>query len=284
MYKLLCAILVISFLSLSAGDIKIDDIKARTTQPEPEVALYFPENPRIPVLAYHSVMPERFYYPTNVNNPWILHADTFYQQMRYLYENNFTPLTSEMLINFLFYDGGLPTNPIIITFDDGYLDNALFAAPILREFGFTAMQFLITSYIPEQPQRMRAWPTPFMSHAEIYDTMDVFEFGSHTHDMHRNANGAPLLTTSSVANIRADILQSFEYPLTMLTGFAYPFGRHSTNAMRALQDVGILFAFTTQEAYLTRTTNPMLIPRFQVTGGPHGWCMEHFSDVVWSRR
>ena len=235
------------------------------------------QNIRIPVLAYHSVKPQRFYYPVNADNPWILHEDIFRAQMQYLYDNGFTPLTSHQLVNFLFHGTALPPNPIVLTFDDGYLDNALFAAPILREFGFTAMLFLITGAIEETTPTMVAWPTPFMSRAEIFANMDVFEFGSHSHAMHCRVNGIPLLVSESTAAIRADILLSFEYPLTFTTGFAFPFGRHSQNALQALQETGILFAFTTFEAYLTRNTNPLLIPRFQVTSD---WDMQHFSNVV----
>jgi len=234
-------------------------------------------NIRIPVLAYHSVKPQQFYYPTNVNNPWILHEDVFRAQMLYLYQNDFTPLTSHQLVNFLLHGTALPPNPIVLTFDDGYLDNALFAAPILREFGFTAMLFLITDTIEETTQTMVAWPTPFMSRADIFASMDVFEFGSHSHAMHRSVNGIPLLVSESIAAIHADILHSFEYPLTFTTGFAFPFGRHSNNARQALQEAGVLFAFTTFEAYLTQNTSPLLIPRFQVTSG---WDMQHFSNVV----
>lgn len=180
---------------------------------------FYAQNIRIPVLAYHSVMPREFYYPINVDNPWILLEDTFYLQMRYLYENGFNSVTSQQLTDFLFNSGELPPNPVVLTFDDGYLDNALFAAPILRQFGFTAMQFLITSNIAETTPQMAAYPIQFMSESEILANTDVFEFGSHTHDMHRSVRGRPLLATESVGNIKADILYSFNFPLTFTNGF-----------------------------------------------------------------
>ena len=238
---------------------------------------------RIPVLAYHSIMPLEYYYPNFVDNPWVLSLDTFYLQMRYLYENGFTTITSDQVMDYLFGNGALPENPIVLTFDDGYLDNALFAAPIMRKFGFTGIQFLITGLIPESSRPMTSRSLQFMSVAEIMDTMDVFEFGSHTHDMHRRIGDVPLLVSESVDSIKADILQSFEYPLTFTTGFAYPFGRHSANARQALREVGIKFAFTTQWGYLYQDTNPLLIPRFSVVGGPSGWTMAQFSEIVWGR-
>ncbi|MCL2286137.1 MAG: polysaccharide deacetylase family protein [Firmicutes bacterium] len=250
--------------------------------PPPVETPLFPVS-RIPVLVYHSIMPSEFYYPQNANNPWVLHLDTFYAQMRYLYENSFSTITTEQLIDFLFYGAYLPYNPIILTFDDGYLDNALFAAPIMRQFGFVGMQFLITEKVSEATRRMTASPLQLMGTRDIAATMDVFEFGSHTHAMHHAVNGVPLLALESMENIKADILRSFISSLTFTTGFAYPFGRYSPNAKRALTEAGVLFAFTTREGYLKHDTEPLRIPRFSVTGGPNGWTMQHFSDVVWGR-
>ena len=270
MRKYVLATTLVLFLMICAAIV----LPSQTQQP--------PE--RIPVLTYHSIMPLVYYHPINVDNPWVLLEDTFYQQMRYLYENNFTTLTTCQLKDFLFNDGELPQNPVIITFDDGYLDNALFAAPIMRQFGFIGMQFIITEHIAETTQTMVAYPSKFMSEVEIFATLDVFEFGSHAHAMHRVVDGTPLLVSESVEDIKADILQSFEHPLTFTTGFAYPYGRYSRNALLALEQAGVLFAFTTHEDYLTRDTPPLLLPRFSVFGGPEGTTLEDFSNIVGGRR
>ncbi|MCL2840731.1 MAG: polysaccharide deacetylase family protein [Defluviitaleaceae bacterium] len=241
------------------------------------VARPTPPATRIPVINYHSIMSHEFYYPINVDNPWILSEKAFFDHMYFLYKNDFTTLTSDQLIDFLYYGAELPTRPVILTFDDGYFDNYLFAAPILRQFGFTGMNFLITSAIPEDTPQMVVYPSQFMSNTEIFASMDVFEFGSHTHNMHRRANGDPLLTIESVEDIRADIRQSFDAPLTFATGFAYPFGAYSDNAIRALQEEGVRFAFIGGLDYIYRDTNPFLLPRFCATSE---WTMEHFIRIV----
>jgi len=210
----------------------------------------------------------------------IISESAFYEQMRYLYEGGFTTLSSEQLMDFLFYGGELPQNAVVVTFDDGYLDNYYFAAPIMRRFGISGMLFLLTGHIPQNAPPMTAYPTSLMSWNEVLAVADVFELGSHTHDMHRFTEDYPrfpILRTESVENIRADLRRSFEYPLTFTGGFAYPYGGYSDNAIAALRAEGVRFAFTTEPSYVYRDMNPFLLPRFTIYPD---FTLEQFSDIV----
>jgi peptidoglycan/xylan/chitin deacetylase (PgdA/CDA1 family) len=233
-------------------------------------------------------MPQEYYYPVNVDNHWILHLDLFYAQMRYLYDNGFHTLTAQQLIDFLFYGGDLPPNPIVITFDDGYIDNALFAAPILRQFGFTAIMFLVTSSIPNE--------TPVMTYRggrlcldQIFAISDVFEFGSHTHQLHhfyaRDTGHYAALELASVEEIQKDLRRSFEFPLNT-PAFSYPFGRHTEDAVTALQAEGIRLAFATHWGYASKDSDPFRLPRFLITCYPDSaWNdLGFFSNIVRGRR
>ena len=236
-----------------------------------------PPTTRLPVLAYHSILGAQWYYPYNVGNPWILSEDVFAEQMRYLYENGYTTISAAQLYGFLFADYDLPPNAVLITFDDGYLDNAVYAAPIMREFGFTGIIFVITGLIADEPGELTAEATmQWLSYADMYAIADVFEFGSHTHDMHHLEGNTPALLLEPISEIRADLQRSFEFPLIDIqAGFAYPFGRHSGNAMEALRAEGVPFAFVTSWGYVERDSNPLLLHRFSVTS-------EH--DMAWFSR
>jgi len=217
---------------------------------------------RLPVLAYHQVLSCQWYYPFNVANPWVLSERTFEGQMRYLYENGFVTINSEQLTGFLNHGESLPPNAVMITFDDGYLDNAVYAYPIMKKFGFTGIIFMITSIIEAEPSTVRAYPAQFMSFADMKRTSGVFEFGSHTHDMHHNVRGRPLLLAESVENIRTDLRLSFEHDfMSINAGFAYPFGRHSANAVSALRQEGVPFAFATHFGYVERGSDVFSVCR-----------------------
>jgi peptidoglycan/xylan/chitin deacetylase (PgdA/CDA1 family) len=231
---------------------------------------------RLPVLMYHSVLGED-YYAINANNPFIISEEAFAVQMRYLYYNGYTTITAAQLIDFLYNDKELPDRAVMLTFDDGYLDNVVFAHPIMKRYGFTGIIFVITSRLTEEQGTVKAYPLQYMSVEDMKNTTDVFEYGSHTDRMHHPVNGAPLTLRSNVEEIRADLRRSFEYPLTFRDGFAYPHGRFNDNVISALRAEGVRFAFTTQPGYVHADSSPLALNRFNISGD---MSRERFSEIA----
>jgi peptidoglycan/xylan/chitin deacetylase (PgdA/CDA1 family) len=56
----------------------------------------------------------------------------------------FSPITFSFFKECLDYGVDLPPRPIIITFDDGYRDNYIYAFPVLRKFRIWATFFIST--------------------------------------------------------------------------------------------------------------------------------------------
>jgi peptidoglycan/xylan/chitin deacetylase (PgdA/CDA1 family) len=74
--------------------------------------------------------------------------EDFEAQMRALCRH-LTPISLDELLAWL--DGRpLPPNPVLVTFDDGYLDNLEVAVPILRRCGIVATFFIASRYVSER--------------------------------------------------------------------------------------------------------------------------------------
>lgn len=101
----------------------------------------------IPVLMYHHVNPEGDF--INIK-PLI-----FEKQIRFLKRHGFTALHTDELLMILKGQKQSPKKPVMITFDDGWLDNWQFAFPILKKYDMKAVIFVITSLISEGGKRNR---------------------------------------------------------------------------------------------------------------------------------
>ena len=76
-------------------------------------------------------------------NPMIIPTDKFSEQMKFLKENNYTTFTLDEVYNFFAGTIQVPKKSVVITFDDGYVDNYINAYPILKKYKFNATIFLI---------------------------------------------------------------------------------------------------------------------------------------------
>ena len=101
-------------------------------------------NKHIIIFAYHRVYPGKDnLYVKNV------YPEEFEKQIKYL-KKNFKIYTLEQLINLLStdkIDNGTKENIAVITFDDGYKDNHIYAYPILKKYQVPATIFLVSGHI-----------------------------------------------------------------------------------------------------------------------------------------
>ena len=116
---------------------------------------------KVPIIVYHSIN----------DNPIGLEQlsvsiESFAEQMKYLVDNGFTPIGFDDIDKLGYYQ-----KPIIITFDDGYVDNYDNAYPILKMYNIKATIFIITGTINS---------SACLSQAQIKEMEDLVSFQSHT--------------------------------------------------------------------------------------------------------
>src|SRR5262245_43026142 len=99
--------------------------------------------PKVPVLIYHSIANDH-------EHPWSflsIPVQLFEKQIMYLQRHGFNSITLYELHAYLRYGIPLPSRPIVLTFDDGFLDNWVYAFPILRKYGMKATVFVTTDFV-----------------------------------------------------------------------------------------------------------------------------------------
>lgn len=93
----------------------------------------------IPVIMYHHV--------TKHGGKLSVSLKSFESQMRGLAQNGYKTITANQFSDFMQGKITLPEKSVLLTFDDGFLDNWVYAHPVLKRYGLNAVLFAITGLI-----------------------------------------------------------------------------------------------------------------------------------------
>lgn len=110
----------------------------------------------VPILMYHYVSE----LPPNadaIRTGLTLHPDIFRQHVQYLAENGYNTVSLHDVDNALENGSELPTSPVILTFDDGYIDAYTDVFPILQNYDMVGTFFIITQFADNNAQGHMNW-------------------------------------------------------------------------------------------------------------------------------
>ncbi|MFO7573144.1 MAG: polysaccharide deacetylase family protein [Gaiellaceae bacterium] len=82
-------------------------------------------------------------------NPTTVPTALFDEQMLLLGELGYAPVSFDAVRDYYLDGVPLPPRAVLITFDDGYLDNLENAVPILRRYGYPAVVFVPIGYLDD---------------------------------------------------------------------------------------------------------------------------------------
>jgi peptidoglycan/xylan/chitin deacetylase (PgdA/CDA1 family) len=194
----------------------------------------------VPILMYHVIaaptssaqLPELFVDPK-----------TFDKQMEWLKSQGYQGVSLNQVYDAWFKDGELPQKPVVVSFDDGYRSQYVYARPELRKLGWPGVLSVIAGRL-DQPD---AELNPAMVQRMINDG---WELDSHTinHVDVSQASGSQL--QDEVAGSRKMLQERFHQPVNF---FCYPSGRYDGQAIQAVRDAGYLGATTTDEGLASKS-------------------------------
>ncbi|WP_025688341.1 polysaccharide deacetylase family protein [Paenibacillus zanthoxyli] len=155
-------------------------VKIRWDRPAPlPKGVYYKD--KVAVLMYHHLSRKPLL-------PSILSVDRFNDQMKLLKQDGYHVITMEQYRRFMLENGKIPDNAVLLTFDDGYESFYKLAFPILRKYGYTAVDFVIVSDVDnpgkgglpkltwQQMREMKKFGMGFYNHTynlHFYDVVDA---------------------------------------------------------------------------------------------------------------
>lgn len=101
---------------------------------------------KVPILLYHHITTDEFSAEESVS---LISPSDFRLHMTAI-RVHFNPISLRDYYNYVMCEDGsvdIPDNPIVVTFDDGYLSNYEIAYPILKELGIPATIFVVTDTV-----------------------------------------------------------------------------------------------------------------------------------------
>lgn len=238
-------------------------------------------HPTVPVLMYHHVSPLK-------GDMVSVTPSVFDGQMRHIRDAGYQTLSLGELLGFM--EGGFKPErkSVVITFDDGYLDNYIYAYPVLKAYGLKAAVFLVSDWVDkaslvhDKAQVIEDYKKTPLTHEQtkalaekgalekvsvdwqmVREMMGgaTIEFHSHTRS-HRSADRlerAELIEELSGSKRRIEEMTGVDCQY-----LCWPKGRYNAEAVDAAVDAGYKGIFTTIAGVAERGGDPLHIKRIVV--------------------
>lgn len=196
----------------------------------------------IPIMMYHQVKNSGF--GKDVISPYEFESD-----LKYLVEKNYNTITMTELIDYVYEGKELPLNPIILTFDDGYLSTYKNVYPLLKKYNMK----IVLSIVGKTTDDFSRVVDNNISHAhatwnQVNEMKEsgLVEIQNHSYNLHKVCKGrygCGQMYNESLEHyeqILTDDLQPFQEKIASVTNvapntFTYPYGKYNDNTDMVLK-------------------------------------------------
>lgn len=235
----------------------IVDKKVTFNQAEPSNVIN--DNRGIPVLYYHSVK-------ESADNEVTIKPEDLRAELKYIKDQGYITLTIRQLKDYILNNSPIPEKSILITFDDGYMDNYYSAFPLLKEFNMTATIFCITyeldgSYYlsKEAIKEMSNYGIDIESHTVTHPHLNKLDYDKQLNELVQSKKTLEEITGKEINSI------------------AYPFGDFNDNSVNAAKEAGYTLGFTTKLGLSDRNDNPLTLDRIYISSA---YDMNTFKELL----
>ncbi len=219
---------------------------------------------KLPIIMYHSISKD-----TKQQGQYVIDPQRLEDDLNTLKEKGYTAITVQELIDYTENDKKLPDKPIMITFDDGYYNNYLYAYPLLKEYKCKAVISPI-AYYTEQYSKASETLSPSYSHCtwkqlEEMQKSGYVELQNHSYNLHGQNErlGIQQKKGESKESYRELVVRDLSTAQEMFksnlsytpTAFVYPFGIMSNNSEEIIRDMSFKCSLICEERVNTITKN-----------------------------
>jgi peptidoglycan/xylan/chitin deacetylase (PgdA/CDA1 family) len=211
-----------------------------------------PRSVRVPVLTYHRVAPLKPGAPA-ITTDLTVDPANFSAELAALHDHGYHTVSQAQLFNALYRGAALPSKPVLISVDDGYVDDVRTILPDLQRWHMVATFFVITG---------RFTIPGFLSADQVRQLdlagMDVGDHTAHHVDLR-------LLTASQLRSETSGSRRTLQRTLGhFVYAFAYPFGAHNATVESAVHAAGFTLGYTTAGGVTESTGSPLTMPRLHI--------------------
>ena len=209
-------------------------------------------NVGIPVLMYHYVYTDEDV-PKKLNANYIKNTE-LEKQLQYLQKEQYYYPSYQELQAYVEGKISLPKRSVILTFDDAQKGFLKYGIPLLEKYKVPATSFVIGS--KDGGMKVKEYASEYIS------------FQSHSYDMHCGGGniGHGGIVSSLKTDEIVDDLKRAQSVVQNTEAFAYPYGDVTENSQKAINETGILCAFTTQHGKVKKGMDLTALPRVRVIG------------------
>lgn len=132
--------------------------------------LVYPSSKKLRILEYHSISANGFEDQITISKEKII------EQFEYLKNNNYTTLWMSEIDQLKNKKQNLAPKTVVLTFDDGFLDNYTELYPLLQQYNFKAVCFMVLGRIGQDVD----WNGKYVNdNMKLMNKQQLLEIGSH---------------------------------------------------------------------------------------------------------
>ncbi len=209
-----------------------------------------PDKVQVPIILFHRID------ISPINSQYYVPPEKFEEEIKLLHDWEYTTISTEMLVKAITEGTDLPARPIIISFDDGHLDNYTAAFPIMQKYGFTGVLYIIGNYMGTDG---------YMNAGQIKEMAAAgWEVGSHS----MNHKDLTLLDNPELEHFEiVESKQKLEDALGVpVKTFAYPFGISNEGVIDYVHFAGYIAGMSLGYTYDQGLSNLYTLQRRDIKG------------------